>query len=619
MKRFQAQTYFNRMVNKIVQYDPQDFLDKMKQQAQTSDATANDKLEKFVDRVAYRIEEALQSNELINVFQDDFEMLGDEEAASAAKISTVNLLPRTFFEHDYCKNKRVSCIKFHPTKPFLVAMSMIENLSFDDRAEITGKSFDSHVLIMNFSDAHIITLNYVLETPIEVTSIEFHPENRDVLMGGCITGQVIVWDLSAIETRIGTHGSGHGGGAGASGKKPDAARMPDEEEDKTQQTIVKLKQLALSSIVASHRSFVSDIQWIPATIKTDRKNPGPEGKMTHFLSCSEDGIVCIWDSRLVEKDAIRSTPDFIWKPFVQITLFRPDGSGDLGLSKVLLMPKQTTTTFWASSDEGDLVQVDWSIKPPAGAGEDAAKFAEYVRKIYECERSYRPVVALERSPFFEDLILTVHDFHFCIWKTSLGDDFNHPIFRSANTFGSHNTCGAFSPTRPGVIFITKTDGIDVWDFIDQSNKPSLTLNFATSAITYFKFQYFKHEDRKQYMAYGDEADGTLFLYEVPPNLKNPQDKEFDAIEEFWQREISKCRDVVERREVQLIEWQEEQKQADIAKAKEEQQKENQDEQEAQREQDQEMAYQELLMKYKVEFGLASEEEFENWKKNNKKK
>jgi len=220
--------------------------------------------------------------------------------------------------------------------------------------------------------------------------------------------------------------------------------------------------------------------------------------MTHFLSCSEDGIVCIWDSRLVEKEAIRTTPDFIWKPFVQITLFRPDGSGDLGLSKVLLMPKQTTTTFWASSDEGDLVQVDWSIKPPAGAGnaEEAAKFAEYVRKIYECERSYRPVVALERSPFFEDLILTVHDFHFCIWKTSLGDDFNHPIFRSANTFGSHNTCGAFSPTRPGVIFITKTDGIDVWDFIDQSNKPSLTLNFATSAITYFKFQYFKHEDRK---------------------------------------------------------------------------------------------------------------------------
>lgn len=233
----------------------------MKKQAQSSDANTNERLEKFIDRVAYRIEEALQSNELINVFQDDFEMLGDEEAASSSKISTVNLLPRTFFEHDYCKNKRVSCIKFHPTKPFLVAMSMIENLSFDDRAEITGKSFDSHVLIMNFSDAHIVTLNYVLETPIEVSTIEFHPEFQNVVIGGCISGQLIVWDLSSQESRIGG-GSSHGSAAAnaASGKKPDGSvRMPDEEEDKTQQTIVKLKQLALSYIVTSHRNFVADI------------------------------------------------------------------------------------------------------------------------------------------------------------------------------------------------------------------------------------------------------------------------------------------------------------------------------------------------------------------------
>jgi hypothetical protein len=32
-----------------------------------------------------------------------------------------------------------------------------------------------------------------------------------------------------------------------------------------------------------------------------------------------------------------------------------------------------------------------------------------------------------------------------------------------------------------------------------------------------------------------------------------------------------------------------------------------------------MAYQELLMKYKVELNMATEEEFENFKKNNKKK
>jgi dynein intermediate chain 3, axonemal len=82
---------------------------------------------------------------------------------------------------------------------------------------------------------------------------------------------------------------------------------------------------------------------------------------------------------------------------------------------------------------------------------------------------------LERSPFFEDLLMTVHDFNFCIWKTNL-DNFEEPIFRSANTINqAHNTYGAFSPSRPGVIFISKTDGnIDIWDFLDQSNKPSLS-------------------------------------------------------------------------------------------------------------------------------------------------
>ena len=81
-------------------------------------------------------------------------------------------------------------------------MSLIENLSFEDRTAITGKSFDSHVLIMNFSDAHIITLNYVLETPIEISCIEFHPENHNVILGGCISGQMVVWDLSNLDNRV---------------------------------------------------------------------------------------------------------------------------------------------------------------------------------------------------------------------------------------------------------------------------------------------------------------------------------------------------------------------------------------------------------------------------------
>jgi WD40 repeat protein len=208
----------------------------------------NEKLDKFIDRVQFRVEEALQSNEIINVFQDDFEMLGDEEAAAGSKTSAVNVVPRTYFEQEYCKSKTVSCIRFHPTKEHLVAISLVEHFkTYEDRVNLLGISFDAYVLILNFKDPHIITLNYILQTPVEITTIEFHPENPRVVVGGAINGQVVCWDLGSVDHRI------------TGGRKPTVAKMPDEEEDKTQQTAVKLKQLVLSNIERSHKNYVSDI------------------------------------------------------------------------------------------------------------------------------------------------------------------------------------------------------------------------------------------------------------------------------------------------------------------------------------------------------------------------
>lgn len=153
-------------------------------------------------RVEKTIEDALASNEIINVFQDDFEMLGGAEEAQTGKVNTTSMNSRTFVETVYCKGKRVSCIKFHPTRPFIVAMALVDNMDFETRSKISGKSFESHILILTFADPSIITLAQVLETPIEVTSIEWHPENKDVLFGGCLNGQVIVWDTSCHETRV---------------------------------------------------------------------------------------------------------------------------------------------------------------------------------------------------------------------------------------------------------------------------------------------------------------------------------------------------------------------------------------------------------------------------------
>ena len=174
----------------------------------------------------------------------------------------------------------------------------------------------------------------------------------------------------------------------------------------------------------------------------------------------------------------------MWLPTISVNVVRMDDSSEMGFCKILFEENQTTPTFWAASDEGELALIDWTIRPEKGEGNET-KPPEYIQILYESERNCRPVLALARSPFFPNLLMTVHDFHFAIWDTNLSDR-EEPIFRSANTFGSHNTCGEFSPTRPGVIFITKTNGIDIWDFYDQSDKPSIVIPQANTSITYFK-------------------------------------------------------------------------------------------------------------------------------------
>jgi len=60
-----------------------------------------------------------------------------------------------------------------------------------------------------------------------------------------------------------------------------------------------------------------------------------------------------------------------------------------------------------------LTFIDWSIKPVGTGDDNAPKFAEYVRRSYESYgsmREDRPALALERSPFYENLLLTVHNF-----------------------------------------------------------------------------------------------------------------------------------------------------------------------------------------------------------------
>ena len=174
-------------------------------------------------------------------------------------------------------------------------MSIVENLSFEDRCEVMGKSFDSQVLILNFADSQVIFAQFALQTPVEISAIEFAPENPKVVIGGCINGQLISWDLGSPDHVI-TEGR-------KQSAEPKAASLDDDEETNQQQAI-KMKEIIMSNLDRSHKSYVADLKFVPGTVKVDRKSDN-KGLSYHFLSCSEDGLVHIWDTRHIELDVLK--------------------------------------------------------------------------------------------------------------------------------------------------------------------------------------------------------------------------------------------------------------------------------------------------------------------------
>jgi dynein intermediate chain 3, axonemal len=176
-------------------------------------------------------------------------------------------------------------------------------------------------------------------------------------------------------------------------------------------------------------------------------------------------------------------------------------SGDkLCFQKNSLKPEITGT-----SDEGEVFVVDWTIRP----NEDVNR-PETCIDYHNYMKNYRATVGLDRSHFFNDIILTLYDFCFCIWKEGV----SVPIFQSANYKNCMITCGGFSPFRPGVIIIGRNDGwIDIWDFMDQSHKETMSHSIVACGINSLKF----NQSIPNIIAVGD-CDGTLHIIDLPFNF-----------------------------------------------------------------------------------------------------
>ncbi|GBG81978.1 hypothetical protein CBR_g34157 [Chara braunii] len=251
-----------------------------------------------------------------------------------------------------------------------------------------------------------------------------------------------------------------------------------------------------------------------------------------------------WDIRAKREGKRLSVPEspkegaeFIWMPIFQAKLFGSDARTLLGALRICLTPfKSGSTNFFCSTEIGEVGFGDLILP------ENVEK-PNHIRNLSDAHNS--AVKSLQCSPFFEDILLSVGDWTFNIWKTGI----YKPIFTSryAETF---TTCGCWSPTRAGVVYIALMDGtIQVWDLLDRSHEPSMGANVSSVQITSMDFCL---QSGPQLLAVGD-AQGVLHIMELPRNLRRPIYKEKQYMRNFFEREIDRVNYVAIRAGIRAAE------------------------------------------------------------------
>ena len=186
-----TQTTWFRTVNNSMQTEA------LKMPEDAEDIVSSERMIEALTTAANRCERALQQNETLNIFQDELALLDEEEIFVVGNKGENTIREaRTFMDLEFSGNTSLVDIDWHPRSRQWLAAATAMNWAFEERVERSGRTTKSHILVYNFSE---FSSQIVLEAPQEVLTFRWNPTNPTLIAAGCITGQVLLFDLAAAQ------------------------------------------------------------------------------------------------------------------------------------------------------------------------------------------------------------------------------------------------------------------------------------------------------------------------------------------------------------------------------------------------------------------------------------
>ncbi|XP_049665227.1 dynein axonemal intermediate chain 3 isoform X5 [Accipiter gentilis] len=345
-----TQTKWTYPKNAATQYFPRQLSNEEKEESLSSE-----KLKEFLTSVHLRMEIALQQNEIMNAFFDDWKALAEDENSSGGKPDVYLKAYQSFTDLRYLKNRTISCVCWHPTIYGIIAVSARDQLSYKEQVNLSDKSLLQQSVILFWSVFDSMHPQLMLECPEDIFCFQFSPSDPSIIAGGCINGQVVLWDISQHEEKL------QNAKTVADGIKITAVNtesLMQVHQSSTEPTLVRY--CALSSTQYSHKKPVTDIHWLPDYFEDNQMAATFDKRAetrVQLVTCSPDCSVLFWNipatklpeplsSEKVREGEIFYMPpdvpdtfkhlDLCWKPLVKINLCESDINTEYGPVRISL-------------------------------------------------------------------------------------------------------------------------------------------------------------------------------------------------------------------------------------------------------------------------------------------
>ncbi|KAJ0032615.1 hypothetical protein NQD34_002696 [Periophthalmus magnuspinnatus] len=576
-----TQTLWKHQKNMCTQYEPEHLPSE-----ETEQLIQSENMNNFLDLVTPRVMHALQQETIMNVFRDDWkDQAGDnDESDWSVKATEGLMLYQTFTDHKHIKDKKISCINWHPAIYGVVAVSTIESTEKEPRKSVTP----SHILFYSFADP--CTPQLLLESPDDILVFEFSPSDPNIIAGGCVNGQLVLWDISAYVTHL--LGIQPGGRKGSVNTK--AFDLFDTKENETP----VVRHSAVSALENRYKAPITDVHWVPQTFEVTKAGVPMENKYNmsvQIVTCSPDSYVLFWDIRVatlltqpvtakkqkVDQTSPYSAPetfkhlDRTWTPLFRVIppdyslnvcyhyfpikvshqnygyivkilhclcSFVADENGDeaskvipnyselrIPSAKSLTALKDVNTKLYIGTEDGEIVYTDWKMEKDDSGQPQSAK------PVHCLNVHHWLVNTVQRSPFFRDIILSTGGWNFAIWKEGVMDT---PIFQSAYSEQLY-TVGCWSLSRPAVFFVGRDDGaIELWNLLEKTNEPTQILAHIINAqIRCIK--PWNASSKQHFLAVCDDL-GMIHVFEIPRAFYVPIKNESVSVRKYFELEQN-CR------------------------------------------------------------------------------